>query len=174
MANVCEGIVRWSHPLLYLSLCKEERRWVWRLEAPQQSSQLVPLRDQAPPLMVHIHLPPCPVAHFSSPDRTLPSTCRVDISGQESKLLCSVRGECLLSSPSGGANLAVGLPVPILMPVSLSSLCPRAPGAGCGVAWAGSPASASGPCRGSPSRRGTPTTSASASGTSGWHAGKGR
>lgn len=34
--------------------------------------------------------PSPPVAHFSSPNRGLPSTCRVDLSGQESKLLCCV------------------------------------------------------------------------------------
>lgn len=54
------------------------------------------------------------------------------------------------------------------------SLCPRAPGADCVVAWGGSPASVSGPCQDSPSRQGTPTTSANGSGMSGWHVGKGR
>lgn len=117
---------------------------------------------------------PAPHPSLLPPRQGLVPHSRAGISGQESELLCSVLGECLLGFPSRRNDPAAGLSTPTLMPVCLSSLCPRAPGAGCGVAWAGSPASASGPCRGSPSRRGTPTTSASASGTSGWHAGKGR
>lgn len=154
-----------------MSLCEEQRKWVWRLEGPQRGSQLVPLQDQAPPLPVYV-LPHIP--HFSSPDRGLARTRRAGISGQESELCVLLEVSASLVSPPGGKNPAAGLSVLTLMPVCLCHLCPRAPGAGCGVAWAGSPASASGPCRGSPSRRGTPTTSASASGTSGWHAGKGR
>lgn len=143
-------------------------------KAPSEAASWSPLQDQARPLLFYVppHIPPDP--SLLPPKQGLVPNSRAGISGQESELLCSVRGECLLGFPSRRNDPAAGLSMPTLMPVCLSSLCPRAPGAGCGVAWAGSPASASGPCRGSPSRRGTPTTSASASGTSGWHAGKGR
>lgn len=141
-----------------------------------------PARQPAGPHSETKHFPSCFMSCPTSrrhpsllpPRQGLVLHSSAGISGQESELLCSVRGECLLGFPSRRNDPAAGLSTPTLMPVCLSSLCPRAPGAGCGVAWAGSPASASGPCRGSPSRRGTPTTSASASGTSGWHAGKGR
>lgn len=65
---------------------------MWRLEAPQQGSQLVPSETRRLPTWFMSMCPPTPqpVAHFSSPNRALPSTLRVDISGQESKLLCSV------------------------------------------------------------------------------------
>lgn len=57
---------------------------------------------------------------------------------------------------------------------SLLSPRRRAPVGGCAAGWAGSRACGSGPCSGTPSRPGTPTTSARGNGTSGWRAGRGR
>lgn len=136
-----------------------------------------PDMQPAPPPPVEEHAPwPClctPPSHSPHwPAQGLTSTPWSPplASSQNFHILFQVSAPSV--SVSGGAHR--GDSAHLNAYLSLPSLCPRAPGAGCGVAWAGSPASASGPCRGSPSRPGTPTTSASASGTSGWHAGKGR
>lgn len=72
-----------------------------------------------PPLLVYAHVAP---TQPLSPQPTQ-DTGRVDVSGQESELLCPVRGECLRSVPCSGTSPAVGLSVPALMPaVSLLSL----------------------------------------------------
>lgn len=146
-----------------LSLREEQRKWVWRLEGPQRGSQLVPLQDQAsPPVLCPAPTSP-PHPSLLPPKQGLVPNSRAGISGQGSELLCSVRVSASLVSPPRRNDPAAGAVSNTLMPVCLSSLCPGAPGAGCGVALGGDPASAR-PMHGSPSRRGTPTTSAAQAG----------
>lgn len=157
-----------------LVLREEQRKWVWRLEGPQRGSQLVPLPKTK-------HVPSCfmsrptsrPSLHSSHPSRGLSRTPGPASPGQESELLCSVRGECLLGFPSRRNDPAAGLSMPTLMPVCLL-LCPRAPGPAAGWPGLGVQPPPAAHAAAHPSRRGPLTTSASASGTSGWHAGKGR
>lgn len=66
-ACVREGSLRWPRPLLYPSLCEQERKWVWRLEVPQ-GSHLVPLPSWLMPLSRY---PPSP--SVSSPPRACPA-----------------------------------------------------------------------------------------------------
>lgn len=79
------------------------------------------------------------------------------------------------------AMAPVTLPSPVPQQHRSRSLQPplspsigRAPVGDCAVGWAGSQACGSGPCSGTPSRPGTPTTSARGSGMSGWPAGRER
>lgn len=161
-------------PPSLISLYKKERKWGWRLEVPQPGSQLILLQRSRTSCPVPSMYP----AHHTSltpwPMEGLPRIPQLPPLARSQNFLILLEVSGYLSFPSSRGK-PCRASVPTLMPVCLSAvLCPRAPGAGCGVAWAGSPASASAPCHGSPSRRGIPTTSASGSGMSGWHAGKGR
>lgn len=111
-------------PLLYMSLCEEPRKGCggWK----------VPLGDRAPPAPPSL----CPAPHpapaptVPSPGRGLARTRGAGISGQESELLCSVRGECLLGVPSRRKKPCSGPSVPTLMPLCLSVLGLPGPAAG--------------------------------------------
>lgn len=90
-------------------------------KSPKKAASWFPSKTKHLPLWF-LSMSPPPSQSLTSPAQMgLPSTRRVDLSSQESELLCSVRGECLLSFPSR-RNKPCGGPVSAHLNAGLS-LC---------------------------------------------------